>query len=321
MATVYCIGEALIDFVPTEKGVRMEDVAAFIPNAGGGPANLAAAVSKLGTNAAFIGAVGDDAFGRLLRETLSGYGVDTANMITTNKAGTTLAFVALKADGDRDFIFYRNPGADMMLEEADIPEGLFKAGDILHFGSLGMVESPSKYAHLKAVKMVREAGGITSFDPNVRLNLWADPEDCKRTVHEMLPYSDIFKASLDEMPFIFDTDDEQTVANRCFEAGVKLVLITRGAKGSAIYTKEYTAEVASIDVKVEDTTGAGDSYNGAVLSQIVGKKLDDCLAPDSIDSIINLANVVGSITTMKKGGVSAIPTMEQVQQFREQHGL
>lgn len=316
MPKVYCIGEALIDFVPTKRGVRLEDVPGFVTAPGGAVANLAAAVAKLGAQSAFIGAVGDDAFGRLMREVLEKYGVDTSYMYTTRAANTTLAFVALKADGDRDFIFYRKPGADMLLNEKDIPEGLFKKGDILHFGSLGMVESPSKYAHIKAMRLMREAGGILSFDPNVRLPLWDDPMDCKNTILEFLPQADLVKVSFDEMPFIFDTDNEKAVADRCFGLGVKAVMVTRGAQGSAIYTPDYSTEVASIDVPVEDTTGAGDAYTGAVLSRLAAVgSLEEGLRPEAIDSMINFANVVGSITTMKKGGMASVPTLAEAEAF------
>lgn len=316
MSKVYCIGEALIDFVPTVKGVRMEDVPGFVTAPGGAPANLAAAVSKLGAESAFIGAVGDDAFGRLMREVLEKYGVDTTHMCVTTKANTTLAFVALKADGDRDFVFYRKPGADMLLQESDIPEGLFAKGDILHFGSLGMVESSSRHAHIKAMRMMKEAGGILSFDPNVRLPLWEDPMDCRNTILEFLPQADLVKVSLDEMPFIFDTEDEKVVADRCFSLGIKAVMVTRGARGSAIYTPTYSTEVASINVPVEDTTGAGDAYTGAVLSRLAAAdSLEAALAPAAIDSMIGFANVVGSITTMKKGGIASIPTLAEVEAF------
>lgn len=318
MAKVFCIGEALIDFVPTIKGVRMEDVPGFIPAPGGAPANLAAAVSKLGAQSAFIGKVGDDAFGRLLRETLDKDGVDTTYMTTTDEANTTLAFVALKTSGDRDFVFYRKPGADMLLAEADISEEMFSRGDILHFGSLAMVESPSKYAHIKALRLAKEAGAILSFDPNVRLPLWRDPADCKNTILEFLPQADLVKVSLDEMPFIFDTEDEQTVADRCFALGLRAVLITRGAAGSAIYTPGRIVEVESIDVKVEDTTGAGDAYTGAVLSRLVGRPLEESLTPQEVDETIALANVVGSMTTMHKGGIASIPTISEARKFMQE---
>lgn len=321
MAKVFCIGEALIDFVPTVKGLRMEDVPGFIPAPGGAPANLAAAVAKLGAESAFVGKVGDDAFGRLLRETLEKNHVDTTYMTTTTQANTTLAFVALKASGDRDFVFYRKPGADMLLEEMDIKAGMFAKGDILHFGSLAMVESPSKYAHIKALKLAREAGAIISFDPNVRLPLWEDPADCKNTILEFLPQADLVKVSSDEMPFIFDTESEQAVADRCFALGIKAVLVTRGAAGSAIYTPGRMVEVESIDVKVEDTTGAGDAYTGAVLSCLVGHSLEKSLIPQNVDKMIELANIVGSMTTMQKGGIASIPTIEQAQAFmRELQG-
>lgn len=314
MSKIYCIGEALVDFVPSVRGVRLEEVPAFVRAPGGAPYNLAAAVCKLGAQAAFMGMVGDDAFGRLLRETLDSFGVDTAHMAVTAKANTTLAFVALKADGDRDFIFYRKPGADMLLGEDDIPEALFQKGDILHFGSLGLVPMPTKSAHDKALRMMRAAGGIISFDPNVRLDLWDDHALCRSTILEYLPHADIVKVSLDEMPFIFGTEDEQAVAERCFALRAKLVMITRGADGSAMYIPGYKREIVAIDVKVEDTTGAGDAYTGAVLADIAANP-DAAIDAGRVDAMIEFANIVGSITTMCKGGAESVPTREQAAAF------
>ena len=317
MAKVYCIGEALIDFIPVAKGLRLEDVPSFERAPGGAPANLSVAVKKLGGESAFIGKVGDDAFGRLLRETLLRWGVDVSLLSKTSEANTTLAFVALKADGDRDFIFYRNPGADMLLSEKDIPEGVFSRGDILHFCSLGLVDAPVKAAHRRAIELMKRAGGIISFDPNVRLDLWRDHEDCRRAVLEFLPLADLVKVSLDEMPFIFGTEDERAAASRCFDGGAKAFIVTRGAGGSAFYTPEYSKEASPIAVRVEDTTGAGDAYMGAVLSRIAGTgSLSERLSPSFVDETILLAGVVGSITATKKGAIESIPSLDEARRFQ-----
>lgn len=315
MSTIYCIGEALIDFLPTVKGTRLEDVETFSRAPGGGPANISVACAKLGAKSAFIGKVGDDAFGRLIIETLRDCGVDTTYTTQTAEANTTLAFVTRKADGDKDFVFCRKPGADMLLSEDDIPDDLFKKGDILQFDSLSLVESPSKYAHKKAIRLARNAGAVISFDPNVRLDLWADHDECKRTILEFLPLADILKMSLDEMPFIFDSEDEREVAKRCLGLGLKAVVITRGADGSAFFTPDFESEIETLDVQVEDTTGAGDAYIGAMLSKIAGKKLEDMLNPDSIRELMRFSNAVGAITTTKKGGITAIPTLSQIEDF------
>ncbi len=314
MPKVYCIGEALIDFIPTVKGARLEDVLCFERAPGGAPANLAAAVRKLGAESAFIGKVGDDAFGRLLKETLDRHGVDTALLSATREANTTLAFVALKSDGDRDFIFYRNPGADMLLSEKDIPDGVFTRGDILHFCSLGLVEAPVKQAHRRAIALMREAGGIISFDPNVRLDLWRDHSLCRAAIMEFLPFADLLKVSLDEMPFVFGTEDEREAAEFCFSKGIGAVIVTRGAAGSAFYTPGYTKEASTAKVAVEDTTGAGDAYMGAILSRIAGG-LSVRLSRPEIDSMVELANAVGAMTTMKKGAIESIPTLEEALAF------
>ncbi len=181
MPTVFTIGEALIDFIPAEKGVGLNEVESFSKAAGGAPANVACVVAKLGKQSVFIGKLGADAFGDFLVETLVKTGVDTSRILRTSEANTALAFVSLKADGNRDFSFYRNPSADMLLKEEEIGEGWFMKGDILHFCSVDLIEAPVKYAHLKAIELARQVGARISFDPNVRLPLWHDPEACRRT--------------------------------------------------------------------------------------------------------------------------------------------
>lgn len=315
MAKVYCIGEALIDFVSTSRGLRMEDVPGFVRAAGGAPANLAAAVKKLGADSCFIGKLGDDAFGRHVKETIEKAGVDTTYVYMTREAFTTLSFVALHESGERDIIFARNPGADMLLSPEDVANVPFQKGDIMHFGSCGLVKGPTREAHKKAVELAKQAGCIVSFDPNVRLDLWEDPKELKNIILEFLPNADVLKVNSEEVKFIFDTTDEKAAAQKCLDMGIQLVLVTRGPAGSAIYTKGYSTEIRSIDVPVDDTTGAGDAYTGTVLSMLVGSKLEEVLNPGKIEEIIGIANIVGSITTMNKGAIESIPTLEEARAF------
>ena len=322
MSKVYCIGEALIDFVSTSHGLPMEDVPGFVRAAGGAPANLAAAVKKLGAESCFIGKLGDDAFGRHIKETIDKAGVDTTYLYTTREAFTTLCFVALHDSGERDMIFARKPGADMLLSEEDVANVPFGSGDIMHFGSCGLVEGPTRRAHKKAVELAKKAGCIVSFDPNVRLDLWEDPRELRDIILEFLPFADVLKVNSEEVEFIFGSEDEKAAAKKCLDMGIRLVLVTRGPAGSAMYTKEHSTEIRSIDVPVDDTTGAGDAYTGTVLSMLVGHKLEEVLKPEKLEEIIRLANIVGSITTMKKGAIESIPTLEEAKAFPvEQYGL
>ena len=173
--------------------MELKNVVGFKKEAGGAPANVACAVTKLGGSSAFIGKLGMDAFGDFLVDTLNEVGVDTQHVLRTTEANTALAFVSLKADGDRDFSFYRNPSADMLLTEDEIDGDWFAKRDILHYCSVDLIEAPVKYAHLKAIHAMKAAGGLISFDPNVRLPLWANHEQCRQTILQFIPLSHLVK--------------------------------------------------------------------------------------------------------------------------------
>ena len=293
----------MIDFMPADGDDGARD-ALLAPMPGGAAANTAVAAAKLGAKVAFIGKVGADGFGRKLVEVMGGYGVDTSFMTMTEAACTTMAFVTLAPDGEREFTFARKPGADMMLGESDILDGLFRPGDILHFGSLGLVPgSPSKKAHLKAILAAKEAGALVSFDPNVRLPLWDCEDVLRETILEFLPYADIVKVSSDEMPVIFGTDEEVAAAAYCFRKGVSVFFVTRGADGAAAYLPNYYTSVKGIAVKAVDTTGAGDAFNGAILSRFLGRPLAECLDPAALGESLSFANNAGAAAVTHKGAM------------------
>lgn len=315
MPTVFTIGEALIDFIPAEKGVGLKEVDSFSKAAGGAPANVACVVARLGKQSAFIGKLGTDAFGDFLLETLVNTGVDTSRVLRTSEANTALAFVSLKADGNRDFSFYRNPSADMLLKEEEIDDGWFMDGDILHFCSVDLIEAPVKYAHLKAIQLARKVGTLISFDPNVRLPLWHDPEACRRTILEFLPLSDIVKISDEELLFITGFEDEIKAIRSLFVGNVKHVIYTRGAKGASWYTRHFEVSVPGRHVNVVDTTGAGDAFVGSLLSQIVDESnFRNHVSQETIERMLKFANTAASITTTRTGAISSLPTRKEVEQ-------
>jgi fructokinase len=316
-SNIYCIGEALMDFIPVTAGLDASAPQALIPLPGGGPANTAVAAAKLEAKSRFIGKVGDDSFGRMLISTLKNYGVDTSLMTQTKKACTTLAFVTLTDDGERDFTFARKPGADMLLGKDEIPEDIFKNGDILHFTSQGLVESPSKCAHSKAIDQAKKAGALISFDPNVRLDLWEEPDECRKTIIDFIPKADIIKVSLDEMPFVFGMKGEEEAAKYCFEKGAYIVFVTRGKDGASVYTQDFSAEAAPIKLKATDTTGAGDAFNGAYLSRFAARPKEEILNQKNLTEILNFANAAGALTVTKKGAMSGSPTLNELKQFIE----
>lgn len=318
MGVVFSIGEALIDFIPNEKGIALKEVTSFQKAPGGAPANVAAAVSKLGGKSAFIGKVGEDAFGEFLIDILTKAKVNTAYVKTTKEANTALAFVSLKSDGNRDFSFYRNPSADMLLREDEIQEEWFNEGDILHFCSVDLIEAPVKYAHIKAISSIVKKGGLVSFDPNVRLPLWDSTENCRRTILEFIPKAHVVKISDEELQFVTGIENEEAAIESLFKGNVKLIIYTKGSCGAEFFTKTIKAEVKGIKINVSDTTGAGDAFIGAVLYQLANKEIDlDRIIKQEAEEILQFANIVAAMTCMKKGAISAIPTIDEVKVFLE----
>lgn len=313
---VFTIGEALIDFIPSEKGIALKDVLSFKKAPGGAPANVASAVAKLGGESAFIGKLGTDAFGDFLLETLSGVGVDITRVMRTDQANTALAFVSLKADGNRDFMFYRNPSADMLLNEEEIDPEWFRAGDILHFCSVDLIEAPVKYAHIKAIDTIKEKGGIVSFDPNVRLPLWNSKEACRSTILDFIPRSHVLKISDEELEFVTGIKDERKAIASLFTGDVELVIYTRGADGAELHTKGFSVSVKGIKVDVADTTGAGDAFIGAFLYQLSAKGTDfRRLTKEEAERILEFANTTAAITTTRKGAIESLPSIEEVNRY------
>lgn len=314
MRKVLTIGEALIDFIPEEKGVSLKDVSKFIKFSGGAPANVAATISKLGGKSAFIGKLGNDGFGDFIIENLRNVNVNTEYILRTDKANTALAFVVLKDDGDREFSFYRKPSADMLLDKSEIKEEWFDKGDILHFSSVDLIEAPVKYAHIRAIEIAKEKKCIVSFDPNVREPLWDDLKECKRTILEFIPKADILKISTDEIEFITGNNNERESIDSFFVGDVKIVILTRGKDGASIFTKDKEVNISGIEIKAVDTTGAGDSFIGAFLYSIINKEIDiSNVSYDLLKVIGDFSNKVGAITASRKGAISSTPTIEEVE--------
>ena len=312
MRRVYTIGELLIDFFPNEIGVPLKEVSGFTKQPGGAPANVAVTVSRLGGKASFIGKLGQDAFGDYLADVLEQNQVDSSHLFRTAEANTALAFVSLQENGEREFSFYRNPSADMLLDKAELRDVVFTAEDILHFCSVDLIEAPVKYAHLAALEKMKQAGGTIVFDPNVRLNFWPDPEMLKRTIQEFLSYADILKISDDELAFITGLDSEEAGIAQLLEAGPALLIYTKGSKGADLYFKGEKASVAGVRVKAVDTTGAGDSFIGAFLYQIAQQTVWQDCSLDQIREMGVFANRVAALVTTRPGGMQSIPTLQEV---------
>lgn len=317
MSKIFTIGEALIDFIPEQKGVALKDVVSFQKAPGGAPANVAAAVAKLGGNSCFIGKLGEDAFGDFLVETLQEVGVETIHIKRTEDASTALAFVSLKEDGEREFSFYRNPSADMLLDESEIDLQWFKEGDILHFCSVSLVDAPVKKAHVRAIEAIKESGGLVCFDPNIRLPLWKDHARYKSTIKEFMKSADILKISEDELEFITDVTEEKKAIEWILATfSVKLLLITQGGNGVSAYFNQKEVYSRGFKVEVADTTGAGDSFIGSFLHQIAKNNIDiNNVSTEIIQEALTFSNAVAALTTTKKGAISALPDLEAVNEF------
>lgn len=310
MSDVLCLGEALIDFVANVSGVTVEEAPGFLKAPGGAPANVACSVAKLGTSCAFLGKVGDDPFGRFLANTFERAGVDTSTVLFDRSARTGLAFVSLTADGDRDFAFWRNPSADMLLGVDELPVAAIQGAKAFHFGSITLIQEPSRGATLEAVRLARQAKALISYDPNLRLSLWPSADAARVGMLEGLPYADFVKVAEEELEFIFGSADIEAGIARIREAGAALVAVTRGAEGSVLSDGTTTVEHPGYRVDTVDTTGAGDGFVGAVLDTLVRRGGIRGFAPEELERLSRFANAVGALATTAKGAIPAMPTRE-----------
>ena len=316
MKKVISIGEALIDFIPQEKGVGLKDVSNFLRVAGGAPLNVAAAVAKLGGKSQILTKLGVDGFGDHILEEVKPLGVDISKVLRTKEANTALAFVSLKEDGERDFSFYRNPSADMLLNASEIEEEVFEDGGILHFCSVSLIDAPIKEAHRKAVEFAKKHNCLISFDPNVRLPLWETPEACRKAILEFLPLSNIVKISDEELEFIIGIADETEALNFLLQGDVEVIIYTKGTNGAEFITKDRKIFSDSFKVKAQDTTGAGDSFIGSFLYQVAegDNTLESLvnLQEEKVKEILTFSNATAALTVCKKGAIGALPTKDEV---------
>jgi fructokinase len=316
---VVAIGELLIDFTP--MGISVEGKPMYEQNPGGAPANVVALLAKWGRKTSFTGKVGSDFFGSFLKETLAGHGIDCSGLTSTNQANTTLTFVQIDDHGDRAFSFYRNPGADMLLTKEDIKEKQIAASKILHFGSVSLTGGPATEATWHAVKIAKEHGKLISFDPNLREHLWSSLAMAREQILTGLSFSDIVKMSEEELEFVTGNQQiEEAAKELTSKYPIQLLFITLGAKGCFYCYKEYSGYISGYAVDAFDTTAAGDAFFGAILHQLLERKLDlEELNSKSLEDIVQFANAVGALTTTKKGAITSLPDYEQVQLFLKNH--
>lgn len=319
MADVLCLGETLIDFVPESRGIGLADAARFSKAAGGAPANVAAGVARQGGRAGFLGKVGDDPFGRYLRGVLSGIGVDVSGLLSTRQAQTALAFVSLGDDGEREFLFYRSPSADMLYAPADVPEALLAGATLLHVGTVSMIAEPSRSATLHAMRRARALGLSVSCDPNLRESLWPDPDAARDAMELALSLSDVVKISDYEVRFLTGDDDPVAGMRRIWRSGWRLVAVTMGPEGCTLMTARHTVTVPGFRVRAVDTTGAGDAFTATLLcalARAIGVPED----ADGLRALAWRANAAGAIVATRFGAIASMPTAADIEAFLESEG-
>lgn len=311
---VTALGELLIDF--TENGESSQGNPMMEANPGGAPCNVLAMLEKLGKKTAFIGKVGADMFGDQLKKAVEEVGIDTRNLIMDKKHHTTLAFVHTYPDGDRDFSFYRDPGADMMLTKEEVQKELIQSSRIFHFGTLSSTHEGVREATRHAIELAKEAGCIITFDPNLRPPLWSSLEDARREIEYGMTKCDVLKISDNEVEFLFDTTDYDKGAALIREKyNIPLVLITMGKDGSRAYYKDMRVEVAPfLQENTIETTGAGDTFCASSLNYVLEHGLED-LTEENLKELLTFANAAASLITTRKGALRVMPSKEEVLNF------
>jgi fructokinase len=296
---IVSLGESLIDFlsIGEQDGAEL-----FRKQAGGAPMNVACGIARLGGEAAFVGKVGDDDFGRFLKATMEREGVNTSGLRLSDEAGTGLAFVSLDEQGDRSFTFYRDPAADMLLRPDELPRELLSSCVAFHHGSISLITEPAREATLQARRLAKEGGAFISYDPNLRELLWPSLDDARARILEAMDGADLVKVSSEELAFLAG-DDEEDAIRALFARGPDTVVLTRGADGCTVRTKAGDrADVPGSKVDVIDTTGCGDAFVAAFLHALFDDDLHD------LELAARRGCASGGLCATGRGAIDALPT-------------
>ena len=315
MYDVVALGELLIDF--TESGLSLQGNLELEANPGGAPCNVLSMLEHLGNKTAFIGKVGNDGFGRRLKEAIEEQGICSKGLLLDNDVHTTLAIVTKTNTGDRDFSFYRKPGADMTLKEEEVQEELIKNCKIFHFGSLSLTDEPVRSATFKALKIAKENNKIISFDPNLREPLWNSLDEAKYYIDLGLKQADILKISDNEILWFTGKDnyDEAVKDLRNHYPNIKLLCLSLGPDGSRAYYKDEYVEVkAFLQEGPVETTGCGDTFMGNVLHHVLENGLDN-FDRDKLEKMLRYANGAASLVSKRKGALRVMPTRLEIDEF------
>lgn len=312
---VIAMGELLIDFTMNGQSEQGNNMFEACP--GGAPCNVLALLNKMGKKTAFYGKVGKDQFGKLLRDTLKDVGIDESHLLTDDEVNTTLAFVHTFPDGDREFSFYRNPGADMMLTAEEVEPEFISQARLFHFGTLSMTHDKVREATKKALKTAKENGLLISFDPNLRPPLWSSLDLAKEQMEYGFQHCDILKISDNEIQFVSGKEDyDEGIQYLLEEYHIPLILLTMGKDGSRAYYKGMRVERAGFKCKTIETTGAGDTFCGSSLNYILEHDFEN-LTEEQLGEMLTFANAAAAIVTTRKGAIRAMPEKKEILEFME----
>jgi fructokinase len=312
MADVVAFGELLIDFVPTVTGLDLAQAETFTKAAGGAPANVAVGLVRLGLTSAFMGMAGQDGFGHFLAETLRRVGVDVTPLRFTSRAHTGLAFVSLHADGEREFLFYRSPSADMLMRPEDVDEAAIRNARAFHFGSISLIAEPARAGTLHAVSLARRYGKLVTYDPNLRLALWPDAAEARAGMRMGLEVADIVKIGDEELAFLTGDNDPVEAARALWTPRLQLMAITSGSAGCIWVTPQAHGRVPSFTVTAVDATGAGDAFMAGLIAGLLAERAVPT-EPEAIERICRFANAAGALTATGRGAIPSLPTRDAVE--------
>ncbi|MCL9773777.1 aminoimidazole riboside kinase [Vibrio methylphosphonaticus] len=304
MNRVWLSGDAVVDLIP-------EGDTSYLKCPGGAPANVAVAITRLGGDSAFFGRVGDDPLGRFMKQVLSDEGVSTEYMILDAQQRTSTVIVDLDAQGERSFTFMVKPSADQFLVQEDIPK--FEAKQWLHLCSIALANEPSRSSTMSAMESIKAAGGFVSFDPNLREEVWANPNEIRTVVLKAIEMADVVKFSDDELLYLTNTETLQEGLARIAPLNIPLVLVTQGAKGALLIHQGCQQLISGQKMHPIDTTGAGDAFVGGLLVRLA--QSDEWNNIATIMEAVQWGNGCGALATTKKGAMTALPTQCELMAF------
>jgi len=312
MDVITC-GEVLVDFFATEVGVDLAEATRFTKAPGGAPANVAVGLSRLGHSAGFLGQVGDDAFGHFLADVLTQNGVDVRGLHFSTEARTGLAFVSLRADGERDFTFYRHGSAAMHWHVEDLDPSYLAQARVFHYGSISLIQDPARTTTLTAVHTAAENSALLSYDPNLRLALWPSPAAARDGMREGWRQAHVIKISEEELRFLSDVPGLEGAARGLWHERLRLLAVTQGEHGCTYFTRNSYGHLPAFTIRPRDTTGAGDAFVAGMLSGLLAAS--DAWDEEELERALTLANAVAALSATRIGAMTALPSRERLDRF------